>query len=445
MKINTDASSSLASSSLGFSYSVLASVLHDPQSVEGLFSAYEPFLASLGGHRAEGRPSIGSEDSASGGGAEQGFRVFFILTGGTEGKAMEMYSLPDAQGRILPAVLVAHPRHNSLPAALEIAAKIKRQKGAAFLVFARSPEDETAKEALGEYLAAFRAKEILGRTRIGAVGEASDWLVASSHGAEVCRRTWGVELVKIPMEELREGLSGPRDGGPREVEGELYAKASYCVEPTAEDLISSEAIYRRLKVLAESRRLDALTLRCFDLVTGLGATGCYALSRLADEGLDSGCEGDIPSIIGLCWLKALSGRPAWMANPSDVEMGEKCRILLAHCTVPRTMLDSYGVRSHFESGLGVAIAGKFSPGPVTLARIGGESLDETWIAEGELVESPSMEGLCRTQAWVEISREDGQRLLDNPLGNHLVMALGRQGAKARSFLKVAGISQTKKS
>ncbi len=120
--------------------------------------------------------------------------------------------------------------------------------------------------------------------------------------------------------------------------------------------MSSEAIYRRLKALAESRRLDALTLRCFDLVTGLGATGCYALSRLADEGLDSGCEGDIPSIIGLCWLKALSGRPAWMANPSDVEMGEKCRILLAHCTVPRTMLDSYGVRSHFESGLGVAIA-----------------------------------------------------------------------------------------
>jgi hypothetical protein len=32
-------------------------------------------------------------------------------------------------------------------------------------------------------------------------------------------------------------------------------------------------------------------------------------------------------------------------------------MLVAHCTAPRSILSGYGLRSHFESGLGVAIAG----------------------------------------------------------------------------------------
>jgi hypothetical protein len=36
-------------------------------------------------------------------------------------------------------------------------------------------------------------------------------------------------------------------------------------------------------------------------------------------------------------------------------------MVLAHCTVPRTMVRAYDVRTHFESGLGVAVAGDLGP------------------------------------------------------------------------------------
>jgi L-fucose isomerase-like protein len=423
-----------------FTYSVLASVLHDSQSVDMLFSAYEPFFSLLGGERKESPATGGSSRPG------QRFQCLFILTGGTEGEALKCYD------HDLPAIVVAHPRHNSLPAALEIVAKIRREGGNAFLVFARGPEDREAIRLMEEYLDVFRAIETLGRTRIGAVGEASDWLVASNHGSEICSKAWGVELVNIPIEEVREGISEQVLEEANLREGELFRKAEYCREVTQKDLDVSETIYRRLAALAKLYRLDALTLRCFDLVTGDGATGCYALSRLADEGIDAGCEGDIPSIIGLVWMRALSGRAAWMANPSDIEFeGNTARLLLAHCTVPRGLLSSYGVRSHFESGLGIAIAGKFAAGTsgaeggVTLVRIGGENLDQLWVAEGRIIESPSLEGLCRTQARVEIDRKDGESLMENPLGNHIVMALGHHGAKARNYLRIAGLLQTKKS
>lgn len=416
-----------------FIYSVLASVLHDAQSVEKLFSAYETFFSRLGGGRQE-TPL-----------PDQRFRCLFILTGGTEGAALR------AHEGSMPTIVVAHPRHNSLPAALEIVAKIRREGGVSFLVFARSPDDRAALGSMEEYLDVFCALDKLKRTRIGAVGEASDWLVASNHGPEICREAWGVELVRIPIQALRDGILEQALAEASLNVGELFEKAEYCREATKGDLAVSETIYRRLLALAVGHRLDALTLRCFDLVAGEGATGCYALSRLADEGIDAGCEGDIPSIIGLVWMRALSGRVGWMANPSDIEFeGDTARLLLAHCTVPRGLLSSYGVRSHFESGLGVAIAGTFAvgeraEGEVTLVRIGGEGLNQLWVAEGRLVESPSLEGLCRTQAKVEISRKDGESLMENPLGNHIVMGLGHHGAKARNYLKIARQVQTKKS
>jgi len=100
-----------------------------------------------------------------------------------------------------------------------------------------------------------------------------------------------------------------------------------------------------------------LTLRCFDLIGDDGVTGCVALSLLADQGLPAGCEGDVPSIVGLLWLRLLTGEAAWMANPAwiDPDAGELlARALHGAAHAGRVIhLDT-----HFESGSGVAIGGR---------------------------------------------------------------------------------------
>ena len=80
------------------------------------------------------------------------------------------------------------------------------------------------------------------------------------------------------------------------------------------------------------------------------------------------------------------------------------------------------------------MAGKFSPCPVTLARIGGKGLDEAWVAEGWLESSPSDEGLCRTQAVISLDSGDIARFLAAPLGNHIVVGFGACAAAARRYL-----------
>ena len=108
-------------------------------------------------------------------------------------------------------------------------------------------------------------------------------------------------------------------------------------------------------------------------------------------------------------------------------------LVLAHCTVPRTLVEGYRLRSHFESGLGIGIQGRLPLGPVTLLRIGGSMMDALWLAEGEVVSTGDAENLCRTQVRVALSRGDVGDLLSAPLGNHIVLVYGHHADRMASW------------
>jgi L-fucose isomerase-like protein len=125
-----------------------------------------------------------------------------------------------------------------------------------------------------------------------------------------------------------------------------------------------------------------------------------------------------------------------MANPSHVDAGTGL-LCLAHCTVARSLVTRWELRSHFESGLGVALAGDLPPGPVTLVRLGGRRLDDLFLAEGEAAPAAPREDLCRTQVDVRLDPAVVEELLQRPLGNHLVLVPGQHAARLGSWWKWA--------
>jgi L-fucose isomerase-like protein len=420
-----------------FQYTVAASILHDEQAVEAIFSRYEPLLARAGGTRKD------AGSIACGKGTDP--LVLFILTGGTEGGVLDILSRLGPEAQAMPVLLAAHPAHNSLPAALEILARVRQDGGNGAITLLRGPDDEAGAAELSGSVQAVFAIQRMAELRIGAVGEPSEWLVASSQVPAAVAAAWGATMVGVTIDELRKRIEAVRKSGKTMDEEALafWKGADSNSGPAESDLRKSYAVYRALRDIAEELKLDALTLRCFDLVSLDSSTGCYALSRLADEGIDAGCEGDVPSILALAWMRALTGQAAWMANPSFID-AEKGEMLLAHCTVPLRGLSGYGIRNHFESGLGVAIAGTFPKGAVTLARLGGASLREAWFAEAEVVESPRQEGLCRTQIVVQSDPKKLRELLTAPLGNHIVAARGSWSKQAERYLELAGRTDSKK-
>lgn len=353
--------------------------------------------------------------------------VFLVLTGGTEHQIMKL-----ALQQTRPVILLAHPHANSFPASLEILARLHQLDKKGKIVFVNDTLE--SKNRLKCIASVLESHPKLASARIGVIGKPSDWLIASMPDWKSVCELWKCRLVEIPMEELLLTIQNTKDQEAEHVLQELQSSAAQIVEPSVDDLRMASRVYLGLKSLLRQYNLEACTLRCFDLVTQLRTTGCLALSMLLDEGIIAGCEGDIPSTLTMLWMHILTGRTPFMANPQDVDLSDNT-VSLAHCTIARSWLKEYTLRSHFESSSSVGIEGKIEPCAVTMARIGGTHLQELFVSDGEIVPAPHSPHRCRTQTRVRL-KENAAYFIQRPLGNHHIVIPGHFANRLQEYHEI---------
>ncbi len=336
--------------------------------------------------------------------------LIYVRTGGAEGIFRSL--LPEMLSRgISRYYLLTSGKSNSLAASLEILSYLGQQ-GLKGEVLHGSPEYLRSRINALETVAIARQK--LHGARIGVIGEPSDWLISSHADPVSVMDRIGARLESIPMEELLQEIGRAQaDPAPSEVPMADNVRASY---PGATQ------IYYALEVLVKNHKLNALTLRCFDLLSSVGNTGCLALASFNADGFPASCEGDVPALLSMMISQALTGFTGFQANPSriDVETGE---ILFAHCTVPFNMVRNWQYDTHFESGIGVGIHGEIPEGPVTVFKVSGK-LDRFFAAEGELLYNQYEDNLCRTQVVLKVKPEEARYFLTKPIGNHHIIVPG---------------------
>ncbi len=118
-------------------------------------------------------------------------------------------------------------------------------------------------------------------------------------------------------------------------------------------LYTAYRLYLAIREVAERYALDALTIRCFDLIDQLGTTACLALALLNAEGIVAGREGDEQMALTMLVLSRLAGKPAWIANPVQVDYARN-ETTLAHCTASLNA-GPYRLKTHYETGVGVGV------------------------------------------------------------------------------------------
>ncbi len=336
--------------------------------------------------------------------------LIYVRTGGAEGIFKSL--LPEMLARgIERYYLLTSGMSNSLAASLEILSYL-RQQGLKGEVLHGSAEYLRQRVSALETVA--KARKQLQGTRIGVIGQPSDWLIASQADPMALSDRLGVKLVEVPMQELlNEIAKAPRNHAPEKEQMADKVRQAY---PGATQ------IYHALEVLVKRYELGAFTLRCFDLLTSVGNTGCLALASFNSDGIPAACEGDVPALLSMMIAHALTGCTGFQANPAriDVETG---RMLFAHCTVPFNMVTGWQYDTHFESGIGVGIHGNLPEGPVTVFKVSGK-LDRHFVAEGELLGNQYEDHLCRTQVVLQLRPEDARYFLINPIGNHHIILPG---------------------
>ena len=296
---------------------------------------------------------------------------------------------------------------------------------------AASTEAAGTKAASDEATSADALVKALGGCTIGLIGEASPWLIASGIDKEALSERCGVSFREISIGTLADKYLGYRElwknhtlsAGARAELDEVLCRFSCSLEGdrTTEDLSDAAIMYLALASICKEEHLDAVTVKCFDLLSSCKTTACLALALLNDNGIIAGCEGDIPSICTMLAIYKALGRPSFMANPASID-SDNLSIDFAHCTIPTVMVESCTLPSHFESGIGIGINGEVPLGNYTLCKLSGKTLERSLICNGRLVKGEYLSNRCRTQVrFIFESKAEFDAFCKARVGNHIIL------------------------
>ena len=356
-----------------------------------------------------------------------------VATGGVENMFKTIWST----GALKTTTLIADGRNNSLAASLEILSFLGEQGQEGRIVHGTNEEiindivetfPETSHPVTSPHTNLFNG------TRIGVFGQPSDWLIASGVDYDYLREYYGIESIYIDLQRVIDGIKTVSKAEAEKVAKDLQNRAKAVKEPDAADMIEAAKAYIAIKKICQDERLDAMTIRCFDIVKACNTTSCIALAMLNDEGIVAGCEGDMQTLMTMMLAKRLCGEEAFMANPSQLT---DSTTMFAHCTIPLKMCDNTVIRSHFESGIGVAVQGDMPLTDYTIFKWGGQRLDKFFVAEAKAVEHQYSNHFCRTQITLDVNLKP--YLLNHSIGNHHVIIKGRHAEEIRRFMEANGI------
>ncbi len=349
-------------------------------------------------------------------------KLIFISSGGSEGKFLKAFN--DLRA---PYYLLTSGTDNSLAASIEILTYLNDHDlpgeilhGGADYIASRIKALVQGRNAERghRHCSSITKTDIQLNGRYGVIGQPSDWLIASTPDYSKVKERFGSELIDIPMEELLSEY-----------------KATEEIEEVRDNLDfgSSRRLVKAVEKIKDRYCLDGLTIRCFDLLDTIHTTGCLSLATLNADGIIGSCEGDIISMLTMALVRKATGQSSFQANPSRIDPKAN-KMVIAHCTLPLDMPESYSFDTHFESGIGVAIKGELKEGPVTILRV-SRDLRTYWCAEGTITRNLSERTLCRTQIEIQFDANDSVGdLLKWPCGNHHIVFYGRHKNKINALL-----------
>jgi len=344
--------------------------------------------------------------------------ILFIASGGSEKGAI------NGTKDFRYITLLCHREENSFAATMEIAAWLRNQGKKASII------DVFADKALEEFLQmqqVFKALDNLQGQKAALIGEVSDWLIVSDVEDKLVKEKLGIDIIRLPWEQI----------GDHKEKGVSESFLKYFPEQDPKLLFETSKVYSLLEESLEKNQVSAISVECFSMVKRDQVTACLPLAVFNAQNKVAACEGDMVSMIGKMLIRELSGNIPWQANIAEIKDET---ILLAHCTAPLNAIKSFDVTTHFETGVGTAIKGKFEKKRMAIFRLDNE-LNKYMLIDGEITETPSHPFACRTQIELTTTKDQTELLKNKSLGNHHLVFPVESAPLLIKMMEVLGIER----
>ncbi len=253
---------------------------------------------------------------------------------------------------------------------------------------------------------AIKAFEVMKKLRSSVILDVTDGDPGAN--AQAVEEMFGTKVRKISGGEISAAYE-KADKAQAEVAARRWIKeAKKVVEPSADEIRKSGAMYIAMKTLMEQHRSPALTIACLNLFYAgkLAAYPCLGLFQFNNDGLVGACEADLQSTITMLAMTYLSGRPGFISDP--VIDTAKNQIIYAHCVAPSKVYgpngasNPYHIRSHSEDRKGASIRSIMPLGEMTTTLKFHPPRKEVVIHQGRTVANIDDDKACRTKLASEI-------------------------------------------
>jgi len=217
---------------------------------------------------------------------------------------------------------------------------------------------------------------------------------------------FGMEIKTIDQKQVLDAFNSI-DQKAAEAETERWIRqAEKVVEPPRDEIFRSCRLALAFEKILAQEQATVITVDCYgSMYRQLPAFPCVGFVRLNNLGLGGVCESDLSSAVGHVLLQGLSGKPAFISDPT---MDESVKgIILAHCLGPMKMdgpdgeAAPYKLRTIMERQEGCVPQVRMRVGQkVTQIRLVGA--DTITYFTGDITGVPDTDRGCRTKILVKI-------------------------------------------
>jgi len=326
---------------------------------------------------------------------------------------------------------------------VHLLASLLKRSGRRFDYVHLSPEGDTAE--LVRYIRAFEVSLGLKRMRVGLVGSHTPGFDAMAVDAVSLKEKIGPEVVYIGLNEVFQGAkqvpASHRETLMREI-GREYHNAA---ELPAEKIGKFAETYASLEHQAKEKNVSSLAVRCWpEFIEGYGQAACGSVSKLTDDGIVTGCEGDVLGTITSAIMREFAGSAPFLADIVHVDYKAN-EATLWHCGAAPFSLAAPGERVTLGEEFGIGglnVEFPLKSGFVTMARLGylgGEY--RMLVTTGEALKiGPIVKGTVAQVRCDANVRTLMDELIHGGWEHHLTMIYGDVAAELEQLCRILGIA-----
>ena len=306
------------------------------------------------------------------------------------------------------------------------------------LVYGRL-DDEAPIAEVAVYARACALQQKMHGARVAVIGRRTEGMTPTAVDEVEILRLFGTRLQNYGLDEIQEMASRVPEAEARAVWESVSAGAAAVVSKTEHGLLTARN-YVVMKRLAEEQALSAISVGSYPQCQG---TMCIPISLLNEEGIPTGCEGDVNSTINMMLLSMLSDDPVHFGEILAVDEKENS-LVTSHCGCGSPSLASEGSYILHPVRLandGVCIRYTAKPGPVTFVNLVGRKGNYRMCAfEGKAVPTGMVfEGNPLKFVMKKPFREIWRDVAGGGFGHHWMTVYGHVAPVLAEFCALVGI------